>query len=497
MGDVRGFMKYGRRHHSNAPPEERVKHYNEFLVVLNEDELRQQGARCMDCGIPFCHTGCPLGNIIPDWNDLVYRGQWREALDRLHSTNNFPEFTGRVCPAPCENACVLGINEDPVAIKEIEMTIADRGFAEGWIDAEPPAERTGKKVAIVGSGPAGLAAAQQLNRAGHSVTVFERADRPGGLLMYGIPDFKLEKAKVWRRVKQMEAEGVVFRCNSDVGGNVPTQQLRDEFDAILLCGGSTAPRDLPIPGRNLKGVHFAMEFLPQQNKRNQGDQIPVEAGGILATGKDVIIIGGGDTGSDCTGTSNRHGAKTVTQFELLPEPPDLGYFPRAKDRPKHSPWPYWTLMLRTSTSHEEGCDRHFSVLTKEFIGDDAGNVAGLKTCTIEWYNENGQQKFREVPGSEKTFDCQLVLLAMGFLGPEKKGAINDLGLELDGRGNVKCNAEYQTSVDGVFAAGDLRRGQSLVVWAIHEGREAARSVDKFLMGVTNLPSTHAGDFAAR
>jgi glutamate synthase (NADPH/NADH) small chain len=497
VGDVKGFMKHGRKHHSNEPPAERLKHYNEFLVVLSEEEVRTQGARCMDCGIPFCHTGCPLGNIIPDWNDLVYRGRWEEALARLHSTNNFPEFTGRVCPAPCESACVLGIHEDPVAIKEIEMTIADRGFDEGWIQPEPPSERTGKRVAVVGSGPAGLAAAQQLNRAGHSVTVFERADRPGGLLMYGIPDFKLAKDKVWRRVKQMEAEGVTFRCNANVGGNVPTSELKDNFDAILLCGGSTAPRDLPIPGRQFKGVHFAMEFLPQQNKRNQGDSIPEERGGIFATGKDVIIIGGGDTGSDCTGTSNRHGARSVTQFELLPQPPDLGYFPRAKDRPTNSPWPYWTMMLRTSTSHEEGCDRHFSILTKEFKSDAAGNVSGLVTCTIEWYQENGQQKFREVPGTEREFPCQLVLLAMGFLGPEKKGPIADLGLELDPRGNVKAGADYKTSVDGVFAAGDLRRGQSLVVWAIHEGREAARSVDKYLMGVTHLPSTHAGDFAAR
>ena len=496
MGDVKGFLKHGRKHHGNQPPDERIKHFKEFMVLLPEAELKTQGARCMDCGIPFCHTGCPLGNIIPDWNDLVYRGQWQEALARLHSTNNFPEFTGRVCPAPCENACVLGINEDPVAIKEIEMTIADRGFAEGWIVPEPPAERTGKKVAVVGSGPAGLAAAQQLNRAGHSVTVFERADRPGGLLMYGIPDFKLEKAKVLRRVAQMEAEGVKFQCNANIGVNVPTQKLRDDFDAILLCGGSTAPRDLPIPGRNLKGVYFAMEFLPQQNKRNQGDVIPPDVS-ITAKDKHVVIIGGGDTGSDCTGTSNRHGATSVTQFELLPQPPDLGYFPRAKDRPAHSPWPYWTMMLRTSSSHEEGCDRHFSILTKEFKGDADGNVQSLTTCTIEWYQENGQQKFREVPGTEKEFPCQLALLAMGFVGPEKKGPIGDLGLELDPRGNIKCDAEYRTSVPGVFAAGDTRRGQSLVVWAIHEGREAARAVDKHLMGVTHLPSTHAGDFAAR
>lgn len=495
MGDVRGFMKYQRRHHDNEPVEDRLKHYNEFLKVLPQEELTTQGARCMDCGVPFCHTGCPLGNIIPDWNDLVYRGQWRDALERLHATNNFPEFTGRVCPAPCEAACVLGINEDPVAIKEIEMAIADRGFDEGWTVPTPPLTRTGKKVAIVGSGPAGLAAAQQLNRAGHQVTVFERADRPGGLLMYGIPDFKLEKSRVWRRIKQIEAEGVEFRCNSNVGENVSAAQLKNDYDALLLCGGATHPRDLPIPGRNFKGVYYAMEFLPQQNKRTQGDTIPANVS-LMATDKDVIIIGGGDTGSDCTGTSNRHGAKSVTQFELLPKPPDLGHFPRAADRPEHTPWPNWTIMLRTSSSHEEGCDRHWSILTKEFRADEHGNVAGLVTVTIEWFNDaNGRQSFKEVPGTEKVWPCQLVLLAMGFLGPEKKGAIADLGLELDPRGNVKTDAHYMSSVPGVFAAGDLRRGQSLVVWAIHEGREAARAVDKHLMGVTHLPSVNAGDFA--
>ncbi|HWA97297.1 MAG TPA: glutamate synthase subunit beta [Pirellulales bacterium] len=497
MGDVRGFMKFSRRHHDNQPVDERLRHYNEFLKVLPEAELRQQGARCMDCGIPFCHTGCPLGNIIPDFNDLVYRGQWQEALERLHATNNFPEFTGRVCPAPCEAACVLGINEDPVAIKEIEMSIADRGFDEGWVVPEPPLTRTGKRVAVVGSGPAGLAAAQQLNRAGHDVTVFERADRPGGLLMYGIPDFKLEKSRVWRRIKQIEAEGVSFRTNANVGVNVSTDELRDNYDAMLLCGGSTAPRDLPIPGRQLRGIHFAMEFLPQQNKRNQGDTID-GPDAIFATDKDVIIIGGGDTGSDCTGTSNRHRARSVTQFELLPKPPDLGYFPRASERPGHSPWPYWTIMLRTSSSHEEGCDRHWSVLTKEFRADENGHVASLVTCTIEWYTDpQGRQQFREVPGTEQVWPCQLVLLAMGFLGPEKTGPISDLGLQLDPRGNVKCDANYMSSVPGVFAAGDLRRGQSLVVWAIHEGREAARAVDRYLMGATHLPSAAAGEFASR
>ncbi len=495
MGEVNGFMKYERNYVPKEPVEARLKHYNEFLKVIPPEEMRTQGARCMDCGIPFCHTGCPLGNIIPDWNDLVYRDQWREAADRLHATNNFPEFTGRVCPAPCEAACVLGINEDPVAIKQIEMSIADRGWDEGWIVPEPPATRTGKKVAVVGSGPAGLAAAQQLNRAGHLVTVFERADRPGGLLMYGIPDFKLEKSRVWRRIDQMRAEGVEFRTNANVGVNVSVEELRQNYDALLLTGGATHPRDLAIPGREFKGVHFAMEFLPLQNKVNQGDTLNDQ---ILATDKHVIVIGGGDTGSDCTGTSNRQGCASLTQFELFPSPPDLGQFPRAAERPANSPWPYWPVILRTSTSHEEGCGREFSIETKEFLGDDAGNVQGLRTVQVEWIkDDSGRLSPREVPGTEKTWPAQLVLLAMGFLGPEKRGAVEQLGLELDPRGNVKCNSDYVTSVPGVFAAGDMRRGQSLVVWAIHEGREAARAVDKHLMGVTHLPSVNAGDFAWR
>ena len=449
----------------------------------------------MDCGIPFCHTGCPLGNIIPDFNDLVYRDHWRDALERLHATNNFPEFTGRVCPAPCEAACVLGINEDPVAIKQIECSIADRGFDEGWIVPEPPQVRTGKRVAVVGSGPAGLAAAQQLNRAGHQVTVFERADRPGGLMMYGIPDFKLEKWRVWRRIEQMKAEGVEFRTGANVGVNVPVEELRSNYDVLLLTGGATQGRDLPIPGRELKGVHFAMEFLPQQNKVNQGDQIPEQ---ILATGKHVIVIGGGDTGSDCTGTSNRQRCASLTQFELLPQPPDLGSFPRAAERPTTTPWPNWPLILRTSTSHEEGCQRQFGILTKEFLGDESGQVQSLTTVDIAWSTDaTGRQQFNEVPGSQRKWPAQLVLLAMGFVGPERQGPIEQLGIELDARGNVKCNEQYQTSVEGVFAAGDLRRGQSLVVWAIHEGREAARAIDKHLMGVTNLPSAGAGDFAWR
>jgi glutamate synthase (NADPH/NADH) small chain len=390
---------------------------------------------------------------------------------------------------------VLGINEDPVTIKQIEMAVADRAFDEGWVRPETPLVRTGKRVAVVGSGPAGLAAAQQLNRAGHQVTVFERADRPGGLLMYGIPDFKLEKWRVWRRIEQMQEEGVEFRCNANVGVDVPTQHLRDEYDAILLTGGATAPRDLPIPGRGLHGVHFAMEFLPQQNQRNQGDIVPDERA-ILATGKDVIIIGGGDTGSDCTGTSNRQRAKSVTQFELLPEPPDVGNYPRKHERPGEQPWPNWPVIMRTSTSHEEGCDRYFSILTQQFKGDSGGNVESLVTVQIQWYkDDSGRNVFRELPETTKVWPCQLVLLAMGFVGPEKRGAIEDLGIQLDARGNVKCDANYMTSVERVFAAGDMRRGQSLVVWAIHEGREAARAVDKHLMGVTNLPSVNAGDFA--
>jgi glutamate synthase (NADPH/NADH) small chain len=493
MGEVRGFMKYQRKTSGKEPVAERVKHYREFLTVLPVEDLRTQGARCMDCGVPFCHTGCPLGNIIPDWNDLVYRDQWREALDRLHATNNFPEFTGRVCPAPCEAACVLGINEDPVAIKQIEMSIADRGFDEGWIQPSPPLTRTDKRVAIVGSGPSGLAAAQQLNRAGHQVVVFERSDRPGGLLMYGIPDFKLEKKRVWRRIQQIEQEGVEFRCDSNIGVSVPTQELRDNFDAILLTGGSTQGRDLPIPGRELKGVHFAMEFLTQQNKANQGDVVLKQ---ISAIGKDVIVIGGGDTGSDCDGTSNRQGCRSLTQFELLPKPPDVGSYPRADERPTSTPWPHWPVILRTSTSHEEGCRREWSILTKEFRGDQHGNVESLLTVNVEWTKDDqGRHVMKEMPGTEKLWPCQLVLLAMGFVGPERQGPISDLGLELDPRGNVKTDGCYQTSVEGVFAAGDMRRGQSLVVWAIHEGREAARAVDKYLMGVTNLPSVNAGDFA--
>ena len=494
MGEPRGFMKYQRTISGKQPAEERLKHYNEFLTILPPEELIKQGARCMDCGVPFCHTGCPLGNIIPDFNDLVYRDQWHEASQRLHATNNFPEFTGRVCPAPCESACVLGINEDPVAIKQIEMAVADRAFDEGWVVAQAPSERTGKRVAVVGSGPSGLAAAQQLNRAGHLVTVFERADRPGGLLMYGIPDFKLEKWRVWRRIRQMEEEGIEFRCSVNVGTDISSEQLTRDYDAVLLTGGATLGRDLPIPGRELKGVHFAMDFLPQQNKRNAGDEVNAQ---IVAEGKHVVVIGGGDTGSDCDGTSNRQAAKSLVQFELLPKPPDVGNYPRRTERPASTPWPAWPVILRTSTSHEEGCRREWGILTKEFLGDAQGQLQSLRTVRIEWYTDtaNGQHKFRELPGSEEEWPCQLALLAMGFVGPEKQGLVAELGLELDARGNVKTGPDYATSRAGVFAAGDMRRGQSLVVWAIHEGREAARSIDLSLMGQTNLPSVSAGEFA--
>jgi len=495
MGEVSGFLKHSRLHSEKEAPETRVKHYQEFLHPYPLEVLKTEGARCMDCGVPFCHTGCPLGNIIPDWNDLVYRNHWHEALDRLHATNNFPEFTGRVCPAPCEAACVLGINEDPVAIKSIEMSIADRGFAEGWIVPQPPASCTGKRVAVIGSGPAGLACAQQLNRAGHHVTVFERSDRPGGLLMYGIPDFKLGKEKVARRVEQLQAEGIEFRCSTNVGVDISAKELKAKYDSVVLAGGATAARDLPIPGRELKGVYFAMEFLPQQNKRNQGDTIPA-AQSIVATGKDVVVIGGGDTGADCVGTSNRQGCNSLVQFELLPKPPDVGKYPRAAERPANTPWPHWPVILRTSEAHEEGAVRQWSILTKEFRGNAAGELESLVTVEIEWTKDaQGRQVFKEIDGTLKVWPCQLALLAMGFVGPEKRGAIEELNLELDPRGNVKCDANYMSSVPGVFAAGDLRRGQSLVVWAIHEGREAARAVDKYLMGVTNLPSVNAADFA--
>jgi glutamate synthase (NADPH) small chain len=471
MGKVTGFMEYGREVASRRPVEERVNDWFEIYQPFSYEKVRTQGARCMDCGVPFCHTGCPLNNIIPDWNDLAYKDRWRDAIRALHSTNNFPEFTGRVCPAPCESACVLGINEPPVSIKLIERSIIDYAFEQGWIKPEPPEVRTGKRVAVVGSGPAGLAAAQQLNRAGHSVVVYEKADRVGGLLRYGIPDFKMEKHLIDRRVKQMEEEGIEFVVNANVGGNVSVEELKNTFDAVLVAGGAEQSRDLPIPGRQLKGIHFAMDFLPQQNHKVAGDAVEDQ---ILATGKDVIIIGGGDTGADCLGTSHRQKAKSVHQFELMPKPPE--------DRSPSTPWPLWPVMLRTESSHEEGGIREFAVSTKEFIDDGNGNVKALRTVRV-----GPPPTFTELPNSEQIFPADLVLLAMGFTGPVKPGLIADLGVELDGRGNVKTDDHYMSSVPGVFAAGDMRRGQSLVVWAIAEGRKAARGVDRWLMGDSKLP----------
>jgi glutamate synthase (NADPH) small chain len=471
MGKVTGFMEYGREVASRRPVEERVNDWFEIYQPFSYEKVRTQGARCMDCGVPFCHTGCPLNNIIPDWNDLAYKDRWRDAIRALHSTNNFPEFTGRVCPAPCESACVLGINEPPVSIKLIERSIIDYAFEQGWIKPEPPEVRTGKRVAVVGSGPAGLAAAQQLNRAGHSVVVYEKADRVGGLLRYGIPDFKMEKHLIDRRVKQMEEEGIEFVVNANVGGNVSVEELKNTFDAVLVAGGAEQSRDLPIPGRHLKGIHFAMDFLPQQNHKVAGDAVEDQ---ILATGKDVIIIGGGDTGADCLGTSHRQKAKSVHQFELMPKPPE--------DRSPSTPWPLWPVMLRTESSHEEGGIREFAVSTKEFIDDGNGNVKALRTVRV-----GPPPTFTELPNSEQIFPADLVLLAMGFTGPVKPGLIADLGVELDGRGNVKTDDHYMSSVPGVFAAGDMRRGQSLVVWAIAEGRKAARGVDRWLMGDSKLP----------
>jgi glutamate synthase (NADPH/NADH) small chain len=481
MGKPTGFKEFTRELPEKRPVAERVRDYREFVADLPVEKLRQQGARCMNCGVPFCHTGCPLGNLIPDFNDLVFLGRWEAASDRLHATNNFPEFTGRLCPAPCEEACVLGINEPPVTIEQIEKQIVEHAFREGWIRPEPPAVRTGRKIAVIGSGPAGLACAQQLNRAGHSVTVFERDDRIGGLLRYGIPDFKMEKAILDRRLAVLEAEGIVFKTGQFVGRDIDAAKLRSGFNAVVLCIGATRGRDLRVPGRDLAGVHLAMEFLPQQNRRVAGDPEPARP--ISAQGKHVIVIGGGDTGSDCIGTSIRHGALSVTNFELLPMPP--------KDRPAAQPWPYWPMKLRTSTSHDEGCERVFSVSTKKFIGEN-GRVTGLQTVNVEFQPLNGgPAKLVEAPGSEREWKADLVLLAMGFTGPEPDNIVAQLGVALDSRGNIRTDAAYRTSVPGVFSAGDGRRGQSLIVWAIAEGREAARCVDLELMGRTMLP-TKAG-----
>lgn len=474
MGKVTGFIEIARETPSRRPVEERINDWLEIYQPFPEEKVRAQGARCMDCGVPFCHTGCPLNNIIPDWNDLVYKDRWRDAVRSLHATNNFPEFTGRICPAPCEAACVLGINEPPVAIKTIERTIIDHAWAEGWIRPEPPIQRTGKRVAVIGSGPAGLAAAQQLSRAGHLVTVFEKADRIGGLLRYGIPDFKMEKHHIDRRAAQLEAEGVSFRLNCHVGHDVALDELRREFHAVLLAGGAEQPRDLNIPGRELRGIHFAMEFLPPNNKRNAGDEV-AEHAWISAEGKNVIILGGGDTGADCLGTSHRHKAKSIRQFEIMPMPP--------QERADSTPWPLWPLMLRQESSHEEGGERHWSILTTSFDGDEHGNVTRLNTVQV-----GPAPKFEPVPGTEASYDADLVLLAMGFTGPVKAGMLAQLGAEFDARGNVRTGPGYMTSVDGVFAAGDMRRGQSLVVWAIAEGRKAARGIDQWLMGSSKLPA---------
>jgi glutamate synthase (NADPH/NADH) small chain len=476
MGKPSGFKEYKRASLRKQLIEERVKHFNEFEFDFSEEEAKVQGARCMDCGIPFCHgdTGCPVENLIPEWNDLIYKGHWQEALENLHSTNNFPEFTGRLCPAPCESACVLGINEDPVSIKAIERTIIDRGFAEGWVKPRPPKNLTGKKVAVVGSGPAGLAAAQQLARFGHSVIVFEKSDRLGGLLRYGIPDFKMEKYLIDRRIEQMMAEGVEFRTNINVGVSISVKDLVENYDAVVLAGGSEKPRDIPIPGRKLKAIHFAMEFLPLQNKVNAGDIIGNQ---ILATGKNVVIIGGGDTGSDCVGTSNRQGAKSVTQLELLSQPP--------LERAEFTPWPYYPLMLRTSSSHEEGAVRKWSINTEKFIGNEKSEVSALQ-C-VECKMENG--KIIDIPGTEFEIPAELVLIAAGFVHPVYEGMINelkDMGMQLDKRGNVdaaygKNHNAHKTSLDKVFACGDMRRGQSLIVWAISEGRKCAEAVNRSLV----------------
>ena len=479
MGKPTGFIEIARKKQPTRPITERTQDWHEVYLPYTNDALQQQGARCMDCGIPFCHQGCPLGNLIPDWNDLVYRDRWRVAFDRLLATNNFPEFTGRLCPAPCEGACVLGINSDPVTIKGIENAIIERAYDEGWIAARPPAQRTGKRVAVVGSGPAGLGAADQLNHAGHLVTVFEKSDRIGGLLRYGIPEFKLEKRVLDRRLAIMKSEGVVFRTNANIGNGVPARSLLRDFDAIVLAGGAGQPRDLPIPGREFRGVHFAMEYLTQQNRICEGEI--VEPGELItAAGKHVVIIGGGDTGADCLGTTHRQGALSVHQFELLPRPPE--------ERAEDNPWPLWPQIFRVSTAHEEGGERLYSVSTLHFDGTADGGVRSLQAIKVVPARENGRMLFKPVPGSEFEIPADLVLLAMGFVGAEPGGVLTELGVKMTERGTVWRDHNWMTSVPGVFAAGDMQRGQSLIVWAIAEGRSCARGVDQYLMGRSSLPA---------
>ncbi len=478
MAKVTGFLEFDRVKQAYRPIKERLQDWSQVMAPWQMDPLKDQAARCMDCGIPFCHQGCPLGNLIPDWNDLVYRDQWQDAIQRLHATNNFPEFTGTLCPAPCEGSCVLGINDDAVTIKAVELTIIDKAWENGWIHPQVATVKTGKKVAVIGSGPAGLAGSQQLARAGHDVTLFERADRIGGLLRYGIPEFKMEKRVLDRRLEQMQAEGVTFKTNTHVGINISVEELKINFDALLLTGGACEARDLPATGRELNGIHQAMDYLPMQNKLCEGDSKPDNF--ISAKGKHVIIIGGGDTGADCLGTANRQNAKTVHQLEVMPKPPNA--------RTDYNPWPEWPRIFRTAPAHEEGVERVFSVSTKRFIDDGDGNVSALELINVEMKSENGKVCFEEVPGSEQLLPCDLVLLAMGFLGPEKPGMLEQLNVNLNDRGNVGRDENWMTNVNGVFTAGDMQRGQSLIVWAIAEGRSAAHGIDKYLMGSSDLPA---------
>ncbi|MEM9078577.1 MAG: glutamate synthase subunit beta [Bacteroidota bacterium] len=484
MGKITGFMEFDRKDETYAPVKERIKNYKEFTKPLKENEIKKQGARCMDCGIPFCHSGCPLGNLIPDFNDAVYRGKWEKATEILHSTNNFPEFTGRLCPAPCEEACVLGINEDPVSIENIEKNIVETAFDKGWIKPTPPNKRTGKTIAVVGSGPAGLATAQQLNRAGHMVTVFERDEKIGGLLRYGIPDFKMEKHIIDRRLEVLEAEGITFKTGIHIGKDIEASELKEVFDAVVLCGGATVRRQLPIPGADLKGVVQAMDFLPQNNRKVDG--LPFNEENLSAEGKHVVVIGGGDTGSDCIGTSIRHGALSVTNFEIMPK--------ATLDRPQGQPWPFWPMRLRTSSSHKEGAERVFSIATKSFIGNEKGELIGLLTVEVEWAKIPGKRpQLKEIEGTEKEWQCDLALLALGFTGSETTIA-EQLDLQMDTRTNIKASAlDYKTNIPGIFVAGDQRRGQSLIVWAISEGRQAAHHVDAYLMGCSSLPLKGEGD----